>query len=121
MNTSASPLVLILLSLCVVSSCFFFLKFVHSFILSLAVSDLPASALSLAAGGKGLLFVASVGFSWRWFLLLRSSGSRPRAPVVAARRFGSCALRALECEALDCEHGGCDASLWLLCGRRDLP
>ena len=42
MKTSASPLVLTVLSLCVVSSCFFFLKFVHSFILSLAVSGLPS-------------------------------------------------------------------------------
>ena len=110
MKTSASLLVLILLSLCVVSSCFFFWNsFIHSFYLLLSRVFFPASAPSLAAGGKRLLFVAIGGFSWRWFLLLRSSGSRPQAPLVAARRLGSCGLRVLECEALECEHGGCDA------------
>ena len=69
---------------------------------------LAACVLSLVAASGGLLFVACVGFSLCWLLMLRSTDSR-HAGV------RSCGSRALECRLSSC---GAWASL--LCGVWDL-
>ena len=39
-----------------------------------------------SCGEQGILLIMAQAFSWRWFLLLWSMGSRARASVAAVRR-----------------------------------
>ena len=85
--------------------------------------------LSLVAASGGYSLLRCAGFSLRWLLLFRSTGTRcagfsscgaralgVRASVVVARRLSSCGSRALEHRL-----SSCDARAQLLCGMWDLP
>ena len=78
---------------------------------------IAARGLSLVAASGGYSSLRCASFSWRWLLLLQSTGSRhTRASVVVAHRFSSCGLWALECRL-----SSLGAQAQLLCGMCDLP
>ena len=58
--------------------------------------------LSLVAASGGYSSLQCAGFSLRWLLLLRSTGSRHVASVVVACGLSSCGLRALERRLSSC-------------------
>ena len=63
---------------------------------------IAARGLSLVAGSRGYSSLWCVGFSWRWLLLLRSTGSRHAGSVVVAHGLSSCGSWALECRLSSC-------------------
>ena len=86
--------------------------------------------LFLVAVSRGYSLLQCTGFSLRWLLLLRSTGSRrtgsvvvahrsqsARALVVVTRGLSSCGLRALGCAGFS----SCDVQAQLLCSMQDLP
>ena len=84
---------------------FFFNKFIYFilFIVSGCVgSSLLRAGFSLVAASGGCSLLRCVGFSLRWLLLLRSTGSRSRASVVVALGLSSCGSRALERRLSSC-------------------
>ena len=80
-----------------------------------------ARGFSLVAASGGYSSLLCAGFSLRWLLLLRSTGSRQAGfsscgSRALARRLSSCGLRALECRL-----SSCGARAQLLSGMWDLP
>ena len=70
---------------------------------------IAACGLSLVAASRGYSSLRCAGFSLRWLLLLRSTGSRHAG-------LSSCDLQALERRL-----SSCGARAWLLHGMWDLP
>ena len=80
---------------------FFFKKSINNLFLAvLGLRCCARASLVAASGGSSLL--RSAGFSLRWLLLLRSTGSRRVGSVVVAHRLSSCGSWALECRLSSC-------------------
>ena len=75
-----------------------------------------ARELSLVAASGGYSSLRCMGFSLRWLLLLRSTGSRHTGSVVVARGLSSCGLWPLERRL-----SSCGTRAQLLHGMWDLP
>ena len=73
---------------------FFFNKFIHLFIFGCGEAWW-LHTLSLVAASGGYSSLRYTGFSLRWLLVLRNTGSRHAG-------FSSCGLRALECRLSSC-------------------
>ena len=71
--------------------------------------------LSLVATSRGYSSWRCVGFSLRWLLSLRSTGSRRSGFHSLARGLSSCGSQALECRL-----SSCGTRAYLLCGMWDL-
>ena len=70
-----------------------------------------AHGLSLVAASRGYSSFQHFGFSLRWLLLWRSTGSRHGASVVVARGLSSCGSRALALRLSSVVHGlSCSAA-----------
>ena len=87
---------------------------IYLFLALLGLHCLVGFSLIVASRGCSLLRCA--GFSLWWLLLLRSTGSRQRASVVAAHGLSSCSS-----QALDHWLSSCGPRAQLLCGRWDPP
>ena len=90
-------------------SYFFKNKFIFIYFFWLCWVFVAAGGLSLVAASRGYSSLRCVGFSLRWLLLLRSTGSRRMG-------FRSCGSRALERRL-----SSCGARAQLLRGMWDLP
>ena len=81
---------------------YIFKLFIYLFIFWLHWVFVAARGLSLAAASGGYSSLQCVGFSLRWLLLLRSTGSTHWASVVVAPRLSHCGSRALEHRLSSC-------------------
>ena len=70
--------------------------------------------LSLVAASEGYSSLRCTGFSLRWLLLLRSTGSSTRASVVVACRLSSCGVQALEHRLSSCGGLSCSTACGIL-------
>ena len=72
----------------------------YLFLAALGLHCCTRAFSSCGEGGYSSLWCA--GFSLRWLLLLRSTGSRHVGSVVVARRLSSCGSQALEHRLSSC-------------------
>ena len=84
---------------------FFLINFFFNFLIFifwLRWVFVAARGLSLVAASGGYSSLWCAGFSLRWLLLLRSTGSRREGSVVVARGLSSCGSQALEHRLSSC-------------------